>query len=547
MQSINEELSTVNAELQAKVLDLSRANNDMNNLLAVTGIATVFVDHRLRILRFTPAATKIINLIQSDIGRPIDHIVTNLTGYEHLTADAQDVLDTLIPKELDVQSAEGRWYTMRIQPYRTMDNVIEGAVFTFVDVTATRKLQKQLQKSEELLNASQRLSMAGGWEWNVETQCMYWTEETYRIHDFVPGEMDPGSAEHINRSTECYEPDDRPVIMAAFQRCSEDGQPYDLELPFTTAKGRRIWIRTTARPVIESGKVIRVIGNIMDITERKLAEESLRSSELKFRTLVESSSLGIWKTDAAGRNIYVSPRCCEIAGISEANADGQSWMSNLHPDDRIQVRIGWAAAITAAMPYADEFRFVHPDGRLVWVLCQASPFMVEGHPVEWIGTITDITARIEAEEARREIEQKYRTLHELSPDAYIVGEITVDGRDLGFVDCNQAALDMLGITRDQLLAADVASLSPERQPDGRLSREKAGEMISRCMVKGSLRFDWLHVRAGGEPFPVEITMIIYRERGKIFQHSVWRDLTGFTRPEPPKEHPVATHQEEKRP
>jgi two-component system CheB/CheR fusion protein len=154
LQSINEELATVNSELQTKVADLSRANNDMNNLLAGTGIATLFVDHRLRILRFTPTATRIINLIQSDIGRPVSHIVSNLPGYSSLTADTQTVLDTLIPKEADVQTAEGRWYTMRIQPYRTLDNVIEGAVLTFVDITTARKLEEALRENEERLRAA---------------------------------------------------------------------------------------------------------------------------------------------------------------------------------------------------------------------------------------------------------------------------------------------------------------------------------------------------------------------------------------------------------
>jgi two-component system, chemotaxis family, CheB/CheR fusion protein len=154
LQSVNEELSTVNAELQTKVADLSQANNDMNNLLAGTGIATVFVDHQLRILRFTPTATKIINLIQSDIGRPVSHIVSNLPGYSNLKEDTQAVLDTLIPKEADVQTAEGRWYSMYIQPYRTTDNVIEGGVLTFVDVTAARKLHEALWVNEERLRVA---------------------------------------------------------------------------------------------------------------------------------------------------------------------------------------------------------------------------------------------------------------------------------------------------------------------------------------------------------------------------------------------------------
>ncbi len=147
LQSINEELATVNAELQAKVHDLSRANNDMNNLLAGTGIGTIFVDHDLCVLRFTPAATLIINLIPSDVGRSIGHIVSNLIGYSSLLADIQAVLKSLTTKDVDVQTLEHKWYTMRILPYRTLDNVIEGAVITFVDITEMVTIRDALRRA----------------------------------------------------------------------------------------------------------------------------------------------------------------------------------------------------------------------------------------------------------------------------------------------------------------------------------------------------------------------------------------------------------------
>ena len=147
LQSTNEELSTVNAELQSNVADLTIANNDMNNMVAGTGIGTVFVDHRMRILRFTPDFTRIINLIKTDVGRPIGHIVSNMTGYDNLIVDVQAVLDNLAPKEKDVQTTEGRWYTMRIQPYRTTDNVIEGAVISFIDITERKRIEDALQKA----------------------------------------------------------------------------------------------------------------------------------------------------------------------------------------------------------------------------------------------------------------------------------------------------------------------------------------------------------------------------------------------------------------
>jgi two-component system CheB/CheR fusion protein len=151
LQSVNEELATVNNELQIKLNDLSRSNNDMNNLLAGTGIGTVFVDHQLRILRFTPAAAQIINLILSDVGRPLGHVVANLAGYDCLVSDVHSVLSTLAPKEVNVQTTEDRWYTMRIQPYRTLDNVIEGAVITFVDITEMERIRDKLRKANDLL------------------------------------------------------------------------------------------------------------------------------------------------------------------------------------------------------------------------------------------------------------------------------------------------------------------------------------------------------------------------------------------------------------
>ena len=151
MQSINEEMSTVNAELQAKVLDLSRANNDMNNLLSGTGIATIFVDPQCRILRFTPTVAQLINLIPGDVGRPVGHIVSNLVGYDSLLVDAQAVLDSLESRERQVQTTSGSWFMMRIRPYRTLENVIEGVVITFVDITEPKRVEEALAKANDQL------------------------------------------------------------------------------------------------------------------------------------------------------------------------------------------------------------------------------------------------------------------------------------------------------------------------------------------------------------------------------------------------------------
>lgn len=150
LQSVNEELSTVNTELHTKVADLSRLNNDMNNLLAGTGIATVFVDQQMKILRFTPNAAELINLIPSDVGRPLAHLMSNLKGSEQLVPDARRVLDTLEPREREVQTTSGAWFVLRLRPYRTLENVISGVVMTFADVTERRAMEAQLAQANEL-------------------------------------------------------------------------------------------------------------------------------------------------------------------------------------------------------------------------------------------------------------------------------------------------------------------------------------------------------------------------------------------------------------
>ena len=144
MQSLNEELQTVNAELQAKVDDLSRASNDMNNLLNSMEIATVFLDNRLNIRRFTSHTTRVFKLIAADVGRPLSDIVTDLE-YPQLQQDAQEVLHTLIFSEKQVKARHEGWFKVRIMPYRTQENSIDGVVITFIDITETKKLEAKLR------------------------------------------------------------------------------------------------------------------------------------------------------------------------------------------------------------------------------------------------------------------------------------------------------------------------------------------------------------------------------------------------------------------
>lgn len=150
MQSLNEELQTVNAELQVRVDELSRSNNDMKNLLNSTDIATLFLDKDLRVRRFTTQATKIIKLIPGDVGRPITDLGSDLL-YAELTADAREVLQNLGFAEKPIGTRDGRWFTVRIMPYRTLDDRIDGVVITFADITVAKTLEAKLRQKHDAL------------------------------------------------------------------------------------------------------------------------------------------------------------------------------------------------------------------------------------------------------------------------------------------------------------------------------------------------------------------------------------------------------------
>ena len=143
---MNEELQTINSELQSKLDDLALAQSDMQNLLNSTDIATLFLDNNLNVRRFTDKILRVIPLRASDIGRPFNELASTLI-YPSLHADVSETLRTLAVSEKQISTSDGLWFSVRIMPYRTVANVVQGAVITFVDITTAKELESRLRKA----------------------------------------------------------------------------------------------------------------------------------------------------------------------------------------------------------------------------------------------------------------------------------------------------------------------------------------------------------------------------------------------------------------
>ncbi len=309
LQSVNEELATVNSELQTKVVDLSRANNDMNNLLAGTGVGTVFVDYNLLIQRFTPTITQVINLILSDIGRPIAHTVTNLVGYTALREDIKAVLGNLIPKEVEVQTVEGGWFLMRIRPYRTLDNVIEGAVITFFDISEIKQTREALTKAHQTVQTMLDSITDGLLVLNHDWVYTYCSEKG-------AGLIGMRSQDLIGKCIWDLFPSSKGTKFDEYyHQAVEIGQPMHFEEYYPEPLNK--WFECRCFPSQDGLSVY-----FHDITESKRTEESLKkvNDQLRLTVVVRDAHDAIVLQDMEGRIIAWNPAAERMYGWSESEA-----------------------------------------------------------------------------------------------------------------------------------------------------------------------------------------------------------------------------------
>ena len=262
LQSLNEEVLTVNSELNAKVEQLSGVQNDMKNLLDNINTGTLFLDHQLTIRRYTREALKIYPLISSDIGRPLADIQSNFDS-QSLLAETQTVLDTLIPKEREVRTADGKWYLARIQPYRTLENVIEGVVLTFTEVTDFKHLSDAVQRNEAILATAQEIAHLGSWELDLDSGLAHWSDEMFKLFGYPVSSQPVGLDDALKTLSE----EDRARVRVEMQSSVANRTPYDITYHITRQDGTQREIHARALPMADaSGRVTHLVGTSLDVT-----------------------------------------------------------------------------------------------------------------------------------------------------------------------------------------------------------------------------------------------------------------------------------------
>ena len=269
LSSVNEELVTLNAEYQSKILELIEVNNDINNFLTSSNIGTIFLDNDLCVRRFTEGITDVINLMEIDIGRPIAHISHNL-HYDHLLADIEDVLRTLVSIEKEVQSRQGCWYLFKISPYRTADNYIKGIILTIVDITELKAAHSQLSKLRLAVEQSPSAVVIMDVNFVVEYVNPLFT----RLTGYAPEQV-------IGRKLGAYEnlePAD--VYEGLWERLASEGT-WKGEIQGETADGQVYWELATILPIMnENREILHYLKLSEDITQKKVTENLLRKSEM---------------------------------------------------------------------------------------------------------------------------------------------------------------------------------------------------------------------------------------------------------------------------
>src|SRR6266496_1252159 len=299
----------------------------------------------------------------------------------------------------------------------------------------------ELERSEFYLREGERLAHMGSWSLRPDEIFDYWSPETFVIFGFDPNQGSPTLSQWLD----VLYPDDRRVLADLIRKMFSEGVNGDVQYRARHPKYGQRTMHSTGEPVFENGKVTRLIGNTLDITERKWAEEELRASERKYRDLVDTTPAFVHTSLPNGDVDFFNRGWLEYVGLPLTDLLGWGWTCMIHPEDVETIVPKWRAALEAGEPFVGESRVRRADGEYRWFLHREEPLRNEtGEIVKRYGSSIEIEERKIAEEKIREQEAELRQILDLTPQH--IGVLAPDGSRL-YV--NHTALEYFGITLEQ--------------------------------------------------------------------------------------------------
>lgn len=369
-------------------------------------------------------------------------------------------------------------------PIRDTSGLMVGVVLVFTDVSEESRVRKALADSAELLERTGAIAKIGGWQLDLRTNDLVWSRETCRIH-----EIDPSEALTVERAVNFYEPEARPIIQAAVQAAIDDGTPFDLELPLTTARQRSIWVRAQGSAVREDGKTVALHGAFQDITDRWQAAEALRWSEEWHRTILQTAMAGFWLVDAEGRLLEVNDTYCRMSGYSEQELLGMH-ISDLEVVESSERIVARGQEIRAQGEVSFEGRHRRKDGSVYDL-----DIRVQYRPVRgglFVTLLQDITARKQAEAALEKSEELFRTIFAEAP----LGVAVIDSLTGRIHEVNARFAAIAGRTEAEMASLDWMSIThPDdvQQDLDFMAQMNAGKIPGFTMIKRYRRPDGSYV------------------------------------------------------
>uniref|UniRef100_B8HWB5 histidine kinase n=1 Tax=Cyanothece sp. (strain PCC 7425 / ATCC 29141) TaxID=395961 RepID=B8HWB5_CYAP4 len=291
------------------------------------------------------------------------------------------------------------------------------------DITTHKQLEAELADRETQLRyrerqfmEAQRVAGVGSWEFELSSQKISWSEGLFRIFGLDPEQPEPDYATYL----QLLHPDDVDLLQQSINRAIQTGVPYTIELRHFHSDGSYRYQEGRGEPVFDAeGRVIRLIGTAMDITDRKLTELALRESEQRYMTLTEIAPVGIFRTDLQGDCLYVNPKWCEMAGRTATEVQGPNWQQVLVPEDRDRITTEWYQAVQENRPFYGEYCFQKPDGTLTWLVAQAvAERDLQGQVTGYVGTLTDISERKRAETELQQTHENLEAIFAAFPDLF---------------------------------------------------------------------------------------------------------------------------------